>query len=417
MISFVCLVVVVAVLQFYLVGRQSGVLKKNRNEVPNYFRQKIKIEAHQKSIDYSLVKLNLQKYTIFVEMVLMLVFTIFGGLNLVAYLASTVVQQPGILRDILLILLFSFFNYLLTLPLTVYSIFGIETQFGFNNMAPKLFLRDQVKGLILGAIFLIPITFVVLYLLRWIGSMWWFYTWLVWIGLSLFLLWIYPKWIAPIFNTFKPLEDEVLKSRIEGLLRRTGFQSDGIFVMDGSKRSGHANAYFSGFGKNKRIVFFDTLLKDMNPEEVEAILAHELGHFKLKHVLKQMAGLFLLALVVLYVLGLLINSPKFYLGLGVEFEHISNGMGLLLFFLVLPVFTFILSPLSSVASRKNEYEADRFATEVTSADDLISALVKLYSSNASSLVTDKFYSFFYDSHPNAEDRIVALESTKKENDR
>ncbi|MCV2503092.1 MAG: M48 family metallopeptidase, partial [Neisseriaceae bacterium] len=309
---------------------------------------------------------------------------------------------------------FFFFNYLLTLPLTIYSIFRVETEFGFNNMTPKLFLKDQIKGLILGAIILIPLTFVVLYLLRSIGEFWWLYTWLVWMIFSLLILWAYPKWIAPIFNTFKPLEDKSLKSRIESLLHRTGFESDGIFVMDGSKRSGHANAYFSGFGKNKRIVFFDTLLQDMKPEEVEAILAHELGHFKLKHVLKQMAITFFLALIVLYVLGLLIDNPKFYLGLGVNLERISNGMGLLLFFLVLPVFTFIFSPLSSIFSRKNEYEADRFAAKTTSADDLISALVKLYSSNASSLVTDKWYSFFYDSHPNAEDRIEALEAAKKE---
>ena len=230
--------------------------------------------------------------------------------------------------------------------------------------------------------------------------------WLFWLGFSLLLLWAFPKWIAPWFNQFKPLEDADLHARIEQLLTRTGFKSKGIFVMDGSKRSGHANAYFTGLGDNKRIVFFDTLLKDMQPAEVEAVLAHELGHFKHQHIQQQMGVRFTLTLAVLFILGLLIQEPAFYQGLGVQYA--SHAMALLLFLLVLPVFTLPFAPLASLMSRQNEFEADRFAAQHASADDLIRALVKLYRSNATSLVNDVWYSRFYDSHPHARERIAAL---------
>ena len=282
----------------------------------------------------------------------------------------------------------------------------MEARFGFNQTTMATFISDRIKGAILAMVIGVPLMYGVIYLMGIGGTLWWLWVWLFWLGFSLLLLWAFPKWIAPWFNQFKPLEDADLHTRIEQLLTRTGFKSKGIFVMDGSKRSGHANAYFTGLGDNKRIVFFDTLLKDMQPAEVEAVLAHELGHFKHQHIQQQMGVRFALTLAVLFILGLLIQEPAFYQGLGVHYA--SHAMALLLFLLVLPVFTLPFAPLASLMSRQNEFEADRFAAQHASADDLIRALVKLYRSNATSLVNDVWYSHFYDSHPHARERIAAL---------
>ena len=305
-----------------------------------------------------------------------------------------------------LMVLFMLANMLLELPMTVWRTFGLEARFGFNRTTWPVFLADRAKGLLLGGLIGIPFLYAVIYLMGIGGAWWWLWVWALWLGFSLLMLWAFPKWIAPLFNKFEPLPEGRLKAQIEDLLARTGFQSKGIFVMDGSKRSGHGNAYFTGLGANKRIVFYDTLLKDMQPDEVEAVLAHELGHFKHRHIIKQMALTFALGLAVLFVLNLLMKSPAFYLGLGVHYP--SHAMALLLFMLVLPVFAFPLSPLLSMLSRKNEFEADRFAAETASAQDLAAALTKLYRSNAASLVADKWYERFYASHPGAQARIAAL---------
>jgi STE24 endopeptidase len=278
-------------------------------------------------------------------------------------------------------------------------------------MTPKLFVIDLIKQTLLGAAIGTPVILAILWLMAQMGSRWWLYVWLVWCSFNLLILFIYPTWIAPLFNKFAPLEDAALKTRIEALLTRCGFATSGLFVMDGSKRSSHGNAYFTGFGKTKRIVFFDTLLGRLQPVEVEAVLAHELGHFKHRHVIKRIVLLFAMSLGFLAALGQLIDAPWFFNGLGVQMGNPAQNtaLGLILFFLAVPVFTFLLTPLSSVLSRRDEFEADRYAATHASADDLVHALVKLYEDNAATLTPDPLHSLFYDSHPPASLRIARLQ--------
>lgn len=399
--------------QLYLSVRQSRAVRSHRQQVPIAFAETIDLAAHQKAADYTLAKQRLARYEILFQAILLWIFTLGGGLDALARLAR-LWAASGIMQGIILIGLFALVNLVLGWPFALYRSFRLEARFGFNKMTLGTFIGDQIKGLLLAVIIGFPLLYLILFIMQammasdlWRHA-WWLAIWGVWVGFSLLLMWIYPKWIAPLFNKFEPLPDESLRLRIEHLLQRTGFHSDGIFIMDGSKRSGHGNAYFTGLGRHKRIVFFDTLLKDMTAAQVEAILAHELGHFAHKHVFKQMIFTFILGLLILAVLAWLLPQPAFYLGLGVH--EISNAMAILLFFLVLPVFTFPFSALSSVLSRRNEFEADRFAARYASAEDLIQALTKLYRNNAASLITDKWYSRFYDSHPGAHERITALKT-------
>jgi STE24 endopeptidase len=287
----------------------------------------------------------------------------------------------------------------------------LEAKFGFNKMTLKLYISDLVKNFLLGIAIGLPLVWVILTLMDKAGDLWWLYAWIVWVGYALLMQVLAPTVIAPLFNKFTPLQDESLRARIEGLMQRVGFASKGLFVMDGSKRSAHGNAYFSGFGAAKRIVFFDTLLARLAPQEIEAVLAHELGHFKLKHVIKRIGVMFILSLGFLALLGYLKKQVWFYTGLGVDPMLLSNNdaMSLILFTLALPVFTFLLSPLVSLTSRKHEFEADAFAANYTNAQDLVSALVKLYEDNASTLTPDPIHSAFYDSHPPASVRIRQLQ--------
>lgn len=400
--------------QLYLSIRQSKAVLNHRGEVPAEFAYSISLEEHQKAADYTLAKQRLARYEILFQSIVLLIFTLGGGLDLLARISQLWVKN-NIAQGIVLIGLFSLVSMILSWPLAWYRSFRLEALFGFNNMTMTTFIGDQLKGCLLAVIVGMPLIYIILLIMQLLtshpifGAVWWFAVWLVWVVFSLLMLWAFPKWIAPLFNKFVPLSDEELRARIEKLLQRTGFHSGGIFVMDGSKRSGHGNAYFTGLGKQKRIVFFDTLLKDMQPAEVEAVLAHELGHFAHKHVFKQMIVTFILSLFILAVLGWLMPQTGFYLGLGVH--ETSHAMALLLFMLVLPVFTFPFSPLSSIMSRKNEFEADRFAAKYAVANELIQALTKLYRTNAASLVNDIWYSRFYDSHPGARERIAALQAT------
>lgn len=402
--------------QLYLSIRQSKAVLSHRGSVPEEFACSISLNEHQKAADYTLAKQQLARYEILFQALLLLVFTLGGGLDCLARISQLWVKNT-IGHGIVLIGLFALINMILGWPFAWYRSFKLEARFGFNKMTMVTFISDQLKGCLLAVIVGLPLVFIILLLMQKLtaivifGAVWWFVVWLVWVGFSLLLMWAFPKWIAPLFNKFVPLSEAALRDRIEKLLRRTGFHSDGIFVMDGSKRSGHGNAYFTGLGKHKRIVFFDTLLNDMQPTEVEAVLAHELGHYAHKHVLKQMIVTFILSLLILAVLGWLMPQAAFYLGLGVH--ESSHAMALLLFMLVLPVFTFPFSPLSSILSRKNEFEADRFAAKYANANDLIQALTKLYRTNAASLVNDIWYSRFYDSHPGARERIAALETIIK----
>ncbi|OAM32894.1 peptidase M48 [Eikenella sp. NML03-A-027] len=392
-------------LQLLLSLRQSRAVLLHRGRVPRDFKDVVSLEEHQKAADYTLAKQRFSRWHILYETLLLLMFTLGGGLNLLAETANRLATSL-LNQGVLLVVLFSLVSSLLSLPFALYRSFRLEAAFGFNNMTLGTFFADQIKGLLLGAAIGIPLLYAVIYLMGAAGNAWWLWVWLLWLGFSLLMLWAFPKWIAPLFNRFEPLADEDLQQRITNLLTRTGFASNGIFVMDGSKRSGHANAYFTGLGQNKRIVFFDTLLKGMQPQEVEAVLAHELGHFKHRHIVKQIAVRFLLALLVLFALGQIIHFAAVYHGLGVAYP--SHAMALLLMMLVLPVLSFPFAPLGSLSSRRNEFEADHFAAAHTHAEDLISALIKLYRSNAASLVNDRWYARWYDSHPNARERIAAL---------
>lgn len=402
--------------QLYLSIRQSQAVLSHRDSVPTAFVHSISLPEHQKAADYTLAKQRLARYEILFQALLLLVFTLGGGLDLLARISQLWINN-AIGRGIVLIGLFALVNMILSWPLAWYRSFRLEARFGFNKMTLTTFFSDQLKGCVLAMIVGLPLLYIILLIMQILtthptfGGVWWLAVWLVWVSFSLFMMWAFPKWIAPLFNKFVPLSDAQLRTRIEKLLQRTGFHSDGIFVMDGSKRSGHGNAYFTGLGKHKRIVFFDTLLNDMQHDEVEAVLAHELGHFAHKHVLKQMIVTFILSLFILAVLGWLMPQAAFYLGLGVH--EASHAMALLLFMLILPVFTFPFAPLGSIMSRKNEFEADRFAAKYANANELIHALTKLYRTNAASLVSDIWYSRFYDSHPGARERIAALQATLK----
>ena len=402
--------------QLYLSIRQSQAVLSHRDSVPTAFVHSISLPEHQKAADYTLAKQRLARYEILFQALLLLVFTLGGGLDLLARISQLWINN-AIGRGIVLIGLFALVNMILSWPVAWYRSFRLEARFGFNKMTLTTFISDQLKGCVLAMIVGLPLLYIILLIMQILtthptfGGVWWLAVWLVWVSFSLFMMWAFPKWIAPLFNKFVPLSDAQLRTRIEKLLQRTGFHSDGIFVMDGSKRSGHGNAYFTGLGKHKRIVFFDTLLNDMQYDEVEAVLAHELGHFAHKHVLKQMIVTFILSLFILAVLGWLMPQAAFYLGLGVH--EASHAMALLLFMLILPVFTFPFAPLGSIMSRKNEFEADRFAAKYANANELIHALTKLYRTNAASLVSDIWYSRFYDSHPGARERIAALQATLK----
>ena len=413
---FIVFIIINTCGQLYLSIRQSKAVLFHRDSVPTAFVHSISLPEHQKAADYTLAKQRLARYEILFQALLLLVFTLGGGLDLLARISQLWINN-AIGRGIVLIGLFALVNMILSWPLAWYRSFRLEARFGFNKMTLTTFISDQLKGCVLAMIVGLPLLYIILLIMQILtthptfGGVWWLAVWLVWVSFSLFMMWAFPKWIAPLFNKFVPLSDAQLRTRIEKLLQRTGFHSDGIFVMEGSKRSGHGNAYFTGLGKHKRIVFFDTLLNDMQYDEVEAVLAHELGHFAHKHVLKQMIVTFILSLFILAVLGWLMPQAAFYLGLGVH--EASHAMALLLFMLILPVFTFPFSPLGSIMSRKNEFEADRFAAKYANANELIHALTKLYRTNAASLVSDIWYSRFYDSHPGARERIAALQATLK----
>ena len=410
-ILFVSFLVLTLALRFWLASRHIRHVLRHRAAVPAEFAQTIPLAAHQKAADYTVAKTKFGLLGLMVNTVVLVGFTLLGGLQA---LSVAVYQHtgPGMTYQLALLAGFALITGLIDLPFDYYKQFGMEQRFGFNKMTPGLFFADMFKGVALGAVIGLPLVWVVLTLMDKAGDLWWLYAWFVWSGFQLLMMVLFPTVIAPLFNKFTPLADEALKARIEGLMARVGFASKGLFVMDGSKRSAHGNAYFSGFGANKRIVFFDTLLARLAPQEIEAVLAHELGHFKLKHIIKRIAIMFALSLAFLALLGYLKTQLWFYTGLGVDPLLLpgqnSDAMVLLLFMLVLPVFTFLLGPLTSLSSRKHEFEADAFAARHTDARDLVSALVKMYEDNASTLTPDPLHSAFYDSHPPASVRIRQL---------
>ncbi|QVN12951.1 M48 family peptidase [Burkholderia cenocepacia] len=406
---FATAVLAMVVTKLWLASRQIRFVAAHRNGVPAQFSATIPLTAHQRAADYTVERTRLTMLEIVVSAAVLVGLTLLGGVGaldtlLTGWLGRGYGQQVALVAAVLAI------TGVIDVPFEYYRQFGIEQRFGFNRMTKRLFFTDMLKNTLLGAVLGLPLLFVVLWLMNQAGNLWWLWTWVVWVAFQMLVLLIYPTFIAPLFNKFEPLKDDALRARIESLMKRCGFAAKGLFVMDGSRRSAHGNAYFTGFGASKRIVFFDTLLARLSGQEIEAVLAHELGHFKRRHVMKRMLVSFVLSLVLLALLGWLAQRTWFYTGLGVtpSLDTSNAGAALILFFLAIPVFLFFATPFSSLTSRKHEFEADAFAASQTDAQDLVSALVKLYEDNASTLTPDPVYTAFYYSHPPASQRIDRL---------
>ena len=410
---FAALLLAGLALRLWLATRQIRHVAQHRGAVPAAFAERITLAAHQKAADYTIAKARFGLLSMALSTAVVLGWTLLGGLDalnqqLLDWLGGGMPQQLALLAG------FALIGGALDLPASLYQTFRIEQRFGFNQMTPRLWLTDLVKSTLIGAVIGLPIAALILWLMGAAGVVWWLWAWGVWMGFNLLLLLIYPTFIAPLFNKFQPLDDESLKTRVTALMQRCGFAAKGLFVMDGSKRSAHANAYFTGFGASKRVVFYDTLLRQLEPGEVEAVLAHELGHFRHRHVLKRMASLFALSLVGFALLGWLSGQSWFYAGLGVT-PNLGNNLGapndalaLLLFVLAVPVFSFFVAPVLAQFSRKHEFEADAYAIAQTSGPCLAQALLKLYKDNASTLTPDPLYVKFYYSHPPASERLARM---------
>jgi STE24 endopeptidase len=407
-LAFLAALLLVTATRIWLALRHIRHVSAHRDRVPPEFAESVPLAAHQKAADYTHARTRLGILDALVSAAVLLGFTLGGGLEWLYDVWARAFEAGGYAHGIALILSVAAITGLIDLPFSIYRTFVIEAKFGFNRMTLALFVAELAKSIALGLAIGVPLLLAVLWLMAQMGDLWWLYVWLTWVGFNLVMLVAYPTLIAPLFNKFTPLADETLRARIERLLAKCGFRSKGLFVMDGSKRSSHGNAYFTGFGAAKRIVFFDTLLTRLAPSEVEAVLAHELGHFKRHHVWKRVAWLFLASLLFLAALGYLIDQPWFYEGLGVDRR--STAVALVLFFMVAPVFTFLLAPIGSVYSRRHEYEADAYAASHASGEDLVHALVKLYQDNAATLTPDPVHSAFYDSHPPAALRIARLQA-------
>ena len=395
--------------KLWLSGRQVRHVAQHRAQVPSAFAHTISLEAHQKAADYTLAKARIGVTDLGLDAITLMAWTLLGGLDLLNQVTLDWLGE-GMGQQVALVVSFILIGGLIGLPLSLYQTFGIEQRFGFNNTTPKLWLSDMLKGLLVGMVLGLPILWLVLWLMQAGGTWWWLYTWAALVVYQLFVMWIAPNVIMPLFNKFTPLEDATLKDRVTALMTRSGFTAKGFFVMDGSRRSAHSNAFFTGFGDAKRVVFFDTLLAQLNGDEMEAVLAHELGHFKHRHILKMMATSFATSLAGLALLGWVSQQIWFYTGLGVmpNLGNNNSALALLLFLLVLPLFTFFVSPLSARRSRKFEFEADAYAVANSDRQALSSALLKLYKDNASTLTPDPWYVAFYYSHPPASQRLARM---------
>jgi STE24 endopeptidase len=394
-------------IQWILVQKHINCVRSNRNNVPEAFSDKISLEAHQKAADYTKAKVKTGLVELIVGSALLLLWTLAGGLQFLdnwwrSYGISEIFTGTALILSVFAIMA------ILDLPISIFKIFKLEQSFGFNKMTPKIFFLDLLKNTTMGLIIGAPLLLLILWIMKSSGTYWWIYVWFTWLSFSLFMMWAYPAFIAPLFNKFRILENPELKTRIENLLTRNGFKSNGIFVMDGSTRSTHGNAYFTGLGANKRIVFFDTLIEELSYDEIEAVLAHELGHFKCNHIRKRISLLATIFFIGLGILGWLINQSWFYNGLGIN--QTSTYIALLLFVMISPAFTFFLQPLFSFISRQHEFEADDFAAGQAQTENLITALVSLYRENANTLTPDPLYSAFHDSHPPAPIRIAHLKN-------
>lgn len=397
--------------RFWLSLRQSATVRRHRDKVPEAFAAQIELSAHQKAADYTVARGTVGRWDLLLDTLVALVLTLGGGIEWIDSLWRDLTLSPA-LHGTAVVLTALLVVSAIGLPLSIWRTFGVEAKFGFNRMTAGLFIADLMKGMLLSLLLGAPLIFVILFLMERAGPLWWIYAWLVWVAFTLFVTWAWPTFIAPLFNKFSPLSNDELKHRTEALLERCGFSSKGVFVMDGSRRSVHGNAYFTGVGRNKRIVFFDTLIERLQIPEIEAVLAHELGHFKLHHVRSRLILSLGVGLAGLALLGALARWPEFYTALGVPTQ--APHTALLLFMFVLPAFTFFFTPLSSWWSRKHEFEADEFASRYADAQQLADALVKLYRDNATTLTPDPLHSAFYDSHPPALIRIERLHSLPRQ---
>jgi STE24 endopeptidase len=410
-ILFVTVLAAATLVQLWLAGRQQAHVIAHRTRVPDAFAERIALDDHHKAADYTVSKTRLGMIELVYDALLLLGWTLGGGLGWLDQLwrgAGFGVVATGVGFTLSVMAGMA----VLDLPFSVYHTFVIEQRYGFNRTTPALFVGDLIKQALVSLVIGTPLIAIALWLMTRAGTLWWLYVWLVWMGFSLLMVWAYPAVIAPLFNKFSPLENDTLRRRIQGLLDRCGFRSQGIFVIDGSRRSGHGNAYFTGFGRNKRIVFFDTLLNSLEPGEIEAVLAHELGHFKLKHIQKRLFATAAFSLAGLALLGWLAGQAWFYHGLGAS--QASPYMALVLFMMAAPPFTFFLQPLMARLSRRHEFEADAYAVRQSSGGDLTRALVKMYRENASTLTPDPWYSAFHDSHPPAAVRISQISGNMRQ---
>jgi STE24 endopeptidase len=409
---FICALLLSTLLKYTLTTRQMRHVGAHQHAVPSAFLEKVSLQAHQKAANYALAKGQLELFTLAWGRAVLVGWTLLGGLDSLstAIAQSAVPGWGNMAYQLTLVCAFMLIGSVLDLPFDLYRIFRLEQRFGFNRMTPKLYCIDLFKKTLLSVLIGLPIVALILWVMAATGSLWWLWTWGTWMAINLSAMLIYPAWIAPLFNQFKPLQDPAVQTRVLALMQRCGFSAKGLYVMDGSTRSSHSNAYFTGLGRVKRVVFFDTLLASLSPAEMDAVLAHELGHFKHKHVPKRIAAMFVLSLGGLALLGWLIAQPWFYTGLGVQPSMLASNhaLALLLFLLATPVLGFLIGPVFAWQSRKDEFQADAYASTQTSSKDLANALMTLYRDNANTLTPDPWYARFYYSHPPASERIQAL---------
>lgn len=411
-LAFLALVFFNLIIRFWLCQRQAVSVIRHRSQVPEAFSTAIGLDDHQKAADYTVAKMRLGQMQLCVETVWLLVLTLGGGINsLYGWALDLTSADTPLLTGLVFLAMLGVASGVIDLPFAIYRQFGLETRFGFNRMTPVLFVTDLIRSTLVGALIGLPILSLLIWLLQNAGPTTWIWAWLAWMGFNMLLLFLYPVLIAPLFNKFTPMPDSAHKAKLEALLNRCQFQASGLFVMDGSRRSAHANAYFTGFGRNRRIVLFDTLINQLTPDQLEAVLAHEIGHYQCKHLPKRLLTMSLISLALLWVLFQLLDAPWFYQGLGVQDANPATALAL--FSLAMPLCLLPLTPLSNALSRKHEYEADAYAAQSSEARELIHALVTMYRENAATLTPDSMYSLFHDSHPPAALRIAHLQSIQR----
>ncbi len=411
-LAFLALVFFNLIIRFWLYQRQAVSVIRHRSQVPEAFSTAIGLDDHQKAADYTVAKMRLGQIQLCVETVWLLVLTLGGGINsLYGWALDLMSADTPLLSGLVFLAMLGVASGVIDLPFAIYRQFGLETRFGFNRMTPVLFVTDLIRSTLVGALIALPILSLLMWLLQNAGPTTWIWAWLAWMGFNMLLLFLYPVLIAPLFNKFTPMPDSAHKAKLEALLNRCQFQASGLFVMDGSRRSAHANAYFTGFGRNRRIVLFDTLINQLTPDQLEAVLAHEIGHYQRKHLPKRLLTMSLISLALLWVLFQLLDAPWFYQGLGVQDANPATALAL--FSLAMPLCLLPLTPLSNALSRKHEYEADAYAAQSSEASELVHALVTMYRENAATLTPDSMYSLFHDSHPPAALRIAHLQSMQR----